>query len=317
MPSALITGITGQDGAFLAKLLLESGYRVIGIVRDGTNVYDFNLNALGIKSKVELEQLDLLHGCSFGGFVNEQEIDEVYHLAAQSSVGHSFVHPYETIKDNFNLTVNLIEQIRLSKRKVKFYNSVSSEIYGNQLNLPITESSLLNPVSPYALSKAFSYQIGQYYRKAYGLFICNGILFNHESELRRGNFFINKIINECINIKEGKQDKITVGNLNIKRDFGYAPDYVQAIHLMMQQDISDDYIVCSGISISLSDILNYVLTKLHLSNSVVVVDNAFVRKDEIYEIYGSNKKIKSIGWDYQRKFFDVIDEIILYKLNVR
>ncbi len=213
--------------------------------------------------------------------------------------------------------MNLIEQIRLSKRKVKFYNSVSSEIYGNQLNLPITESSLLNPVSPYALSKAFSYQIGQYYRKAYGLFICNGILFNHESELRRGNFFINKIINECINIKEGKQDKITVGNLNIKRDFGYAPDYVQAIHLMMQQDISDDYIVCSGISISLSDILNYVLTKLHLSNSVVVVDNAFVRKDEIYEIYGSNKKIKSIGWDYQRKFFDVIDEIILYKLNVR
>lgn len=316
MSNIVITGITGQDGGYLAKLLIDNGHNVIGITRPNLNsLYDFNLKSLGVRDKVRLTEIDLLHDFNFGELLEQYQVDAVYHLAAQSSVGYSFQHPHRTIKDNFNLTVNLLEQVRLSGRNIKFYNSVSSEIYGNQHQLPITESTQLAPLSPYALSKAFSYQTGQYYRKAYNMFVCNGILFNHESELRRGNFFINKIITESILIKKGLQDKITVGNLNIKRDFGYAPDYVYAMLLMMMQKTSDDYIVCSGNSLLLSDILEYVLFKLHIPSSVITIDSNLIRQDEIYEIYGDNDKIRSIGWSNSQDFFQVLDKIISYKLS--
>jgi GDPmannose 4,6-dehydratase len=311
---ALITGITGQDGAFLAQLLLQNNYKVIGVVRDANTIYDHNLQTLGIKDQIDLQQLDLTNSDAFGNLITNYKINEIYHLAAQSSVGQSFNQPFNTIKDNFNITINLIDQVRLYALNTKFYNSVSSEIYGNQKQLPITEESSLNPESPYALSKAFSYQIGQYYRKSYGMFICNGILFNHESELRRGNFFINKIINEAIKIKFGLQKILMVGNLNVKRDFGYAAKYVEAMYIMMQQNVANDYIVCSGKSLLLSEILEYVLAQLKLPLSIVKTDQTLMRIDEIFEIYGNNSKISSIGWDYKLNFFAVIDKIINCKL---
>lgn len=163
--------------------------------------------------------------------------------------------------------------------------------------------------------KAFSLQLGKLYRNLYGMFVCNGMLFNHESELRRGSFFINKIINEAIQIKLGSQETLRVGNLNIKRDFGYAPEYVKAMYLMMQHDKSDDYVVCSGNSLYLYEILNYVLAKLGLSQNVVVVDKNLVRSDEIFDIYGDNSKIKSIGWQYDLDFFNILDGIIESKLQ--
>lgn len=312
--SALITGITGQDGAYLAKLLLDNNYQVYGVIRNN-HIYDHNLKSLNIIDKVKLLPLDFSHGEEFADILCQYRIDEVYHLAAQSSVGYSFNNPHQTIKENFNLTANLLEQVRLSKRNIKFYNSVSSEIFGNQDILPITEQSIINPVSPYGLSKAFSLQLGKLYRDLYGMFVCNGILFNHESELRRGNFFINKIINEAIQIKLGNQDTLRVGNLNIKRDFGYAPEYVKAMYLMMQHDKPDDYVVCSGNSLYLYEILNYVLAKLGLSQDVVAVDKSLVRSDEIFDIYGDNSKIKSIGWQYDLDFFNVLDAIIDNKLQ--
>lgn len=309
MKNALITGITGQDGAYLAKLLLDNNYQVYGVIRNN-NIYDHNLKSLNIIDKVKCLPLDFSHGEEFADILCQYRIDEVYHLAAQSSVGYSFNNPHQTIKENFNLTANLLEQVRLSKRNIKFYNSVSSEIFGNQDVLPITEQSIVNPVSPYGLSKAFSLQLGKLYRDLYGMFVCNGILFNHESELRRGNFFINKIINEAVQIKLGNQEILRVGNLNIRRDFGYAPEYVKAMLLMMQSDKPDDYIVCSGNSIYLYEILNYILAKLQLSHDVVIVDESLVRADEIFDIYGDNSKMKSIGWQYDLDFFDVLDTII-------
>ena len=316
MKQVVITGITGQDGAYLAKLLLEKEYQVFGVVRDLQNMYTDNLRALDIEHLINLIQIDLQHGFEFLDFlIQNHEIIEVYHLAAQSSVGMSFKEPYTTIKDNFNLTVNLIEQVRLTNRAIKFYNSVSSEIFGNQLNLPIHESSLLNPISPYGLSKSFSYQIGKHYRDIYGIFICNGILFNHESELRRGNFFINKVINECLNIIQSKSTGFTLGNLNIRRDFGYAPKYVEAMFLMMQQIDADDYIVCSGKSLLLHDIVDFILQRFKLSWNIVTIDSSLIRNDEIFEIYGDNSKIKTIGWQYDLDFFDVLSVIIDKKLK--
>lgn len=313
--NVVITGITGQDGAYLAKLLLENGYQVFGAVRDLQHLYLNNLYSLKIHHLIKLIQMDLQDGFNFLDFINKNQIDEVYHLAAQSSVGVSFKDPHTTIKDNFNLTANLIEQVRLSPRQIKFYNSVSSEIFGNQEHLPITESSLLKPISPYGLSKSFSYQIGKHYRDIYGTFICNGILFNHESELRRGNFFINKVINECLEIIRNKSNSFTLGNLNIKRDFGYAPNYVEAMFLMMQQDAASDYIVCSGTSILLKEIVDYILSKFSLTWDSVKTDESLVRNDEIFEIYGDNTKIKSIGWRYNLDFFNVIDIIIDRKMQ--
>lgn len=310
----LITGITGQDGAYLAQLLLEKNYTVYGVIRNN-NIYDHNLRYLNIIDKVTLLPLDFSHCEAFADILCLYDIKEVYHLAAQSSVGYSFNNPHQTIKENFNLTANLLEQVRLSNRNIKFYNSVSSEIFGNQIVLPITEQSIINPISPYGLSKAFSLQLGKLYRDLYEMFVCNGILFNHESELRRGNFFINKIINEAIQIKLGNQEKLRIGNLNIKRDFGYAPNYVEAMYLMMQQNNADDYIVCSGISLYLSDILDYVLSKLEINNDVVLVDDSLIRDDEIFDIYGDNQKIKSIGWQYEMTFFEVLDKIIENKLE--
>lgn len=312
--AALITGITGQDGAYLAQLLLNHNYRVYGVIRS-TQVYDYNLRALGIKEKIQLLHLDFLHISQFSNILDEYNIDEVYHLAAQSSVGYSFANPHQTIQENFNLTVNLLDQVRQSKRKIKFYNSVSSEIFGNQPMLPITEENVINPISPYGLSKAFSLQIGNLYRNLYDMYICNGILFNHESELRRGNFFINKIVTEAINIKNGYQDSLKVGNINIKRDFGYAPEYVKAMYLMMQQNNSDDYIVCSGVSLYLSDIILYVFDKLQVDTNKIVIDEKLIRDDEILDIYGDNTKVRSIGWKYEISFFNALDKIIDYKLN--
>ena len=314
---AVITGITGQDGAYLSSLLLKNNYKVFGIVRDLQNAHLVNLKSLSILESITLEEIDLQHGFDFLTFIRNNQIDEVYHLAAQSSVGLSFKEPYATIKDNFNLTVNLIEQIRLVSHKIKFYNSVSSEIFGNQNCLPITENSLLQPVSPYGLSKSFSYQIGKLYRDLYGVFICNGILFNHESDLRRGNFFINKVINECYDISIKKSLGFTLGNLDIKRDFGYAPKYVEAMFLMMQQNIPSDYIVCSSKPILLRDVVDFILQKFYLSWDYITIDKNLIRDDEIWEIYGDNSKIKSIGWTYDLNFFDVLNKIIDEKIKIK
>ena len=311
MKTALITGVSGQDGAYLAKFLLEKGYRVVGTVRSYRCADTNNFDYLGITNQIIIDELDLLDIVNILQILQKYNPDELYNLAAQSSVGLSFNQPIGTFTFNTASVNNLLETIRLFNPDLKFYQASSSEMFGHVERLPITCNTPMSPSSPYAISKLASYHMTLIYRNAYNLFVCNGILFNHESVLRSNNFFIKKIIKESLNIKYGIQKKLMVGNLNIKRDFGYAPKYVEAMWLMMQQDVPDDFIICSGKSILLKDIVDYIFDKLGLNKDLIVVDKTLFRPNEVNDIYGDNSKAQKIlNWNYDYSFFEIIDFII-------
>jgi len=311
MKTAIITGITGQDGPYLAKLLLEKGYKIIGTVRSDRYNGIKNLLYLGIDNSITIEDLDLLDLGNVIRLLQKYQPDEIYNLAAKSSVGLSFSQPLGTFSFNTNSVNNLLESIRLTNKKIKLYQASSSEMYGHVQNLPITLDTPMIPVSPYAVSKMAAYFMAINYRNAYGLFVSNGILFNHESTLRRSNFFIKKIIIAAINMQKGLQQELTVGNLNVKRDFGHAPKYVEAMWKMLQIKNSDDFIICTGKSILLKDIVSYVFDKFDLDQKRIVVDEKLYRPNEIYEIYGDNSKAKTIlDWEYDYSFYDILDVLI-------
>ncbi len=311
MKTALITGITGQDGSYLAKFLLDKGYRVIGTVRSYRCADTTNFDYLGITDEIIIDELDLQDMTNVMRILQKYKPDELYNLAAQSSVGLSFNQPIGTFSFNTTSVNNLLEAIRLFNTDLKLYQASSSEMFGYVKNLPMTLDTPMQPTSPYAVSKLASHYMVAIYRDAYSLFICSGILFNHESMLRSDNFFIKKIIKESLNIKYGFQRKLTVGNLNVKRDFGYAPKYIEAMWLMLQQKVPNDFIICSGRSILLQDIVDYIFKKLELSKDLIVVDKNLFRPNEVYEIYGDNSKAKEIlGWNYDYSFFDILDILL-------
>jgi len=308
MKTAIITGITGQDGAYLSKLLLEKGYKVIGTTRSYNYPNIKNLFYLGIKDKVILEECDLLDLSSIIKTIDKYKPDEIYNLAAQSSVSLSFEQPIETIHFNLISVLNLMESIKIVNKNIKFYQASSSEMFGKVKNLPVTENTAMHPLSPYAISKASGHWTVVNYRESHGLFACCGILFNHESYFRSNNFFVKKVITEALNIQFGKQEILKVGNINIKRDFGYSPKYVEAMWLMMQQEKADDFIVCSSKSIFLREIIYYVFDRLGIDRDRLVIDPSLYRPAEIEDIYGDNSKAKQIlGWEYNMTFFDVLD----------
>jgi GDPmannose 4,6-dehydratase len=316
MKKALITGISGQDGPYLAKLLLEKNYEVIGTVRSYRYSNTKNLKYLGIEKDIIIEELDLLDMANVIRIIQKHKPDEIYNLAAQSSVGLSFEQPLGTFSFNTSSVNNLLESIRLFSPYTKFYQASSSEMYGRVNTMPITLETPMHPVSPYGISKMASYYMVITYREAYGLFACNGVLFNHESFLRSDNFFVKKVIKGAIAIKNKKLDKLIVGNLNIKRDFGYAPKYVEAIWKILQQDNPDDFIICSGKSILLRDIVEYVFDKFDLDKSLIIEDKNLFRPNEIEDIYGDNSKAKDIlKWDYDMSFFEVLDLLIEEELK--
>jgi len=311
MKTALITGITGQDGAYLAKLLVEKGYVVVGTTRSYTTSSYNNLKYLGIADYVSIVETDLTDVFSIFKLLNKYNFDEVYNLAAQSSVGLSFEQPIGTIQFNITSVLNLLEAIRVVNNKIRFYQASSSEMYGRVASLPITEQTPLHPLSPYAISKATSYWTVINYRESYGLFACNGILFNHESYLRSNNFFIKKIIRESLAISRGKQDGLKVGNINIKRDFGYTPEYVKAMWMLMQHSTPEDITICSGSSIFLKDIIEYIFDKLNIDNSKLILEESLFRPVDIEDMYGDNSKAKNIiGWSYDLNFYQVLDIIL-------
>lgn len=261
---AVITGITGQDGCYLSKFLIEKGYRVVGFMRDTSVPNLRSLGYLGISENVELLKVNLLDLSNLIRLINNIQPDEIYNLAAQSSVGLSFEQPIWTLEFNILSTVNLLEVIRIVKPDAKFYQASSSEMFGNvkEEHLPVTEETIIRPVSPYAISKATSYWITVNYREAYGLFAICGILFNHESALRGKNFVTKKILNTAVKISMGLADNLTLENLNVFRDWGYAPEYIKAIWLMLQQEEPDDFIICSGEAHSLEEFVKEVFKKL-------------------------------------------------------
>lgn len=311
MKTAIITGITGQDGAYLASLLVEKGYRVIGLTRSYSASNLYGLKYLNIHQQVILEECDLLDISQIIKIYRKYQPDEIYNLSAQSSVSTSFRQPIGTVNYNIVSVINQLEAIILTNSSIKFYQASSSEMYGKVAQLPISEKSLLHPLSPYAISKASAHWLCINYRESYGLFVCCGTLFNHESYLRSNNFFVKKVIAEGIRIKYGLQKEINVGNLNIKRDFGYAPKYTEAMYLMMQQDVGNDYNICSGESVSLRYIVEKVFEKLGLSQDKIVIDPALYRPTDIEDIYGSNEKARNdLGWEYTLTFEEVMDLLL-------
>ena len=248
--------------------------------------------------------------------IKKYQPDEIYNLAAQSSVGLSFEQPLGTFNFNTTSVNNLLESIRLFSSNTKLYQASSSEMFGTVKTMPITLETPMHPISPYGVSKMASYFMVTTYRESYKLFASNGVLFNHESYLRSGNFFIKKVIKESIDIKFGKLDKLIVGNLNVKRDFGYAPKYVEAMWKILQLENPDDFIICSGKSVLLRDIVEYIFEKLNLDKKLIIEDEKYFRPNEIPEIYGDNSKAKNmLKWDYNLSFFEVLDLLLNEELE--
>jgi GDPmannose 4,6-dehydratase len=306
--TAIITGITGQDGAYLSSLLLKQDYQVIGLVRSKAHGNFQGLRYVGAFQSVIIEECDLLDLTRIITLLNRYQPDEIYNLAAQSSVSVSFEQPIGTFQFNTLSVFNLLEATRIINKKIKFYQASSSEMYGRVHSLPISESTVFHPLSPYAISKASAHWICVQYRESYNMFISCGILFNHESYLRSPNYFVKKVISESLRISRGETRALHVGNLDIKRDFGYAPKYVECMQLMLQGDEPGDFTICSGQSVSLRSIVEYIFEKLNIPLSACVVSRDLYRPSEIQDIYGDSTKAKAVlNWTYDLTFFNVLD----------
>lgn len=308
---AIITGISGQDGAYLARLLTEKGYKVIGLIRSYAQSNLFGLEYLGIREKVLLEECDLTDFSQVIKLIREYNPTEIYNLAAQSSVSLSFKQPIGTFHFNTISVFNLLESIKLTNPGIRLYQASTSEMYGRVEKLPIDEQTVFHPISPYAISKAAAHWSCIHYRESYHQFVCCGILFNHESFLRNGNFFVKKVITEALKIKAGKISYMEVGNIDVFRDFGYAPKYVEAMYLMMQQQTPVDYMICSGKSVSLRQVINHIFDLLGISYDRYQIADHLYRPAEITEIFGNpGKARRELGWKYDLSFDQVLEVLI-------
>jgi len=312
--TAIITGITGQDGAYLASFLIQKGYKVIGVSRGINENNLFRLEYLGCISNLELICSDLTNKQEVISLIDNYQPDEIYNLGAQSSVGRSFKNPYDTYYYNIISVSTLLDGILAVNRKIKFYQASSSEMFGNieKEKLPIIESRYFNPSSPYGVSKASAHWLTVNYRESFNVHACCGILFNHESCLREDNFVIKKIINTALKINSKEIGTLTLGDLSIIRDWGYAPKYVEAMWLMLQMDMPDDYIICSGNNDSLENIVLKVFDKLELDlNKHLRTNHEFIRPTELNAIYGDNNKAKKIlKWNYNISTDSLIEILI-------
>ena len=311
MNKALITGVTGQDGAYLSQLLLRENWEVTGVIDPSRPARLGKLDYLGIANDIALYTCPLTDRDAVMGMIGEEAPDIIFNLAAQSSVGASFGDPIGTIEFNLASVLNLLEAIKAEGANIRFYQASSSEMYGAVNNLPVTETTPMHPRSPYAISKAAAHWSAVNYRESYGLFVCCGILFNHESFLRDGRFFVKKVKTDALDVADGLKDVIRVGNLDVRRDFGYSPEYVRAMYSIATAATPGDYLVCSGCSISLRQILNHVLKRNGLSWDIVTVDKALYRPAEIADMYGdSTKARKELKWHYNMDFLKVLDILI-------
>lgn len=317
MKKALIFGISGQDGAYLAKLLLNKGYAVYGTSRDAQVSSFRNLAYLGIKDRVKLESTALNDFRSVLQVLFKTRPDEVYNLAGQTSVGLSFEQPVETLESIAMGTLNILEAIRFIGEPIKFYNAASSEIFGNINGAAANESTPFSPRSPYAVAKATSFWEVANYREAYGLFACSGILFNHDSPLRPERFVTQKIITSACQIAAGKQDKLYLGNIDIQRDWGWAEDYVEGMYLMLQQEQSDDYILATGESYKLAEFIDLAFKCVGLDwQDYVISDRDLCRPTDLAISRGNpTKAMEKLGWVAKHKIGDIVRLMMEAKLN--
>lgn len=332
MKTALITGITGQDGSYLAELLLKKGYKVYGLNRRKALAGMKNIEH--ILDKIEIVEGDLVEESRIYEIVRELQPDEIYNLAAQSFVPYSWKSPIYTINVNALGALRLLEAIRIYSPDTKFYQASSSEMFGKVAKNSQKEMTYHYPRSPYGCSKSFAFNITRNYRESYGLFAVNGILFNHESERRGLQFVTRKITHSVAKIYFGLQDKLALGNLNAKRDWGYAPDYVEAMYLMMQHKKPDDWVIATGEAHSVREFTELAFKEVRINltwrgkgvnergidengNVRVEVSEKFFRPAEVEILRGDSSKARKIlGWKAKTSFKEMIKRMVEYDINL-
>lgn len=314
---ALICGVSGQDGAYLAELLLKKGYSVCGTSRDAQVSSFHNLVRLGIRDQVQLESAALNDFRSVLQILKKVRPDEVYNLAGQTSVGLSFEQPVETLESIALGNLNLLEAIRFTGEPIKFYNAGSSECFGDIGDQSADEMTPFRPRSPYAVAKAAAFWEVANYREAYGLFACSGILFNHDSPLRPQRFVTQKIVAAACRIAQGSSEKLHLGNIIIERDWGWAPEYVEAMYLMLQQDQADDYVIATGESYKLEEFVAETFACVGLNwREYVITDANLLRPTDLAISRGNPAKAKEkLGWQAKYKMHDIVKMMVEAKMN--
>ena len=313
---ALITGITGQDGYYLSKLLLDKGHSVYGLVRRSSNINTGRIDNLIAKykntDKLNLFYSDLIDSSSLTNLINKIKPDEIYNLAAQSHVAVSFKNPiYSTSTSNLG-AITLLESLRNLEKNVKYYQASSSEMFGGANREMLNEDSPFDPKSPYAASKVFAHNITKLYRESYGIFAVNGILFNHECPLRGETFVTRKITRAVGRIYYKLQKKLTLGNLEASRDWGYAGDYVEGMHMMMQHDIPKDWVLATGESHSVKEFAEKAFSEVGLDwEDYVVTSEKYYRPNEVHYLLGDSKRAKDeLGWSPKVNFSSLVKKMV-------
>jgi GDPmannose 4,6-dehydratase len=310
MKTALLTGCTGQDGSYLAELLLEKGYRVVGLVRRSAmeDKKLYNIEHLLNNPNLILENGDLTDSASIWRLVQQYKPEEFYNLAAQSHVGVSFTSPESTFEINATGVLNCLEAIRSSSPQTRFYQASTSEMFGDNINAPQSEDTILSPVSPYACGKVAAHNLVVNYRKAYGLFACSGILFNHESPRRGEQFVTRKVTKAAARIKLGLQSELRLGNLEAKRDWGFAKEYVEAMWLMLQQNEPDDFVIGTGQTQTIRNLVDAVSEAAGFDlMKHVIIDDKFKRPSEVPLLLADPRKAESkLGWKAKTTFRELV-----------
>ncbi len=311
MPSALITGITGQDGSYLAELLLKKGYQVYGLIRRASTFNDVRIKHL--LPEIELIDADLLDQLSLITALKRSHADEVYNLAAMSFVGASFQQPVATGEYTALSVARMLEAVRLADWPIRFYQASSSEMFGKAQATPQNETTSFYPRSPYGVAKLYGHWITVNFRESYNLFACSGILFNHESPRRGREFVTRKISHHVARIKLGLQEKMTLGNLDAQRDWGFAGDYVEAMWLMLQQEAPDDYVIATGQTHSVRDFAVTAFNSLGITDweSHVEIDTKLFRPAEVDRLVGdASKAIRILGWKPRVSFEELVEMMV-------
>lgn len=308
LKTALICGVGGQDGAYLSLFLLGKGYRVFGTSRDAQGGSFTNLQRLGIGDQVTLLSMAPEDFRSVLMAIKACQPDEVYFLAGQSSVGLSFEQPAETIQSFTLGTLNILEACRMIDKPIRQYHAGSSECFGDTAGIPATETTPFSPRSPYAVAKASAFWLVNNYREAYGLYACTGILFNHESPLRPSRFVTQKIVQAAKRIAAGSAEKLTLGRMDISRDWGWAPDYVEAMWLMLQQERPENYVIATGHTVSLQEFVSKVFELLNLDwhDHVIQDPNLFRASDILINNADPTKALAKMGWVASRQGISVV-----------